>query len=125
MLLTLSIIAAMAIAILLLILNDRYQWGAEGVIIILIVIFFIAFAFNMFCLATGKTSTRADIKRFEAVRNTIEQQRNDSLSVYERVQITQTIIEKNEWLAGEQYWANTLWLNWFYDKSILNVKPIK
>lgn len=85
----------------------------------------IACFINIILLLTGPASTRSDIKEFEAAKTTITAQRADSLSSYERVTLTQTIIKQNQWLAKAQFWAKSPWQNWYYDKSVLDVKPIE
>lgn len=73
----------------------------------------------------GAANTRSDIQRFEAVRLTITQQRDNKLTELERATITKEIIDNNAWLAKEQFWAKNSWLNWYYDKQIINIKPIE
>lgn len=53
----------------------------------------------------------SDINDFESIRSSIYEERKDSITSYERVAITTKIIEKNEWLAHEQYWAKNKWMN--------------
>src|SRR5688572_8670132 len=67
----------------------------------------------------GRNETRKEIVEFEAVKLTISQQRADSLSSMERLQLVHTIISQNQWLAREQYKA-THWAAVWYDKAILN-----
>lgn len=88
-------------------------------------IFGLCFIVNVVALATHPAEIRARIKKFEAAKLTIKQQRSNNLSEYERVTLTKEILERNEWLAEEQYWATNKWLNWYYDQSILNIKPIE
>lgn len=101
--------------------HDEAQqiYGIFVIILLLIVLG------NFIALSGARASTRADVRQFEASRATIEQQRNDSLSSFERVQLTQLIVQKNEWLAKSQFWATNPWQNWYYDQSILTVKPIQ
>lgn len=74
---------------------------------------------------TGILRTRSDIREFEAFRSTIKEQRLDTISPIERLEITKDIIEQNQWLAKEQYWAESPWIGYSYDKAILDIKPIK
>lgn len=126
MLLTLLCASLLIFSIAWIILDRKYDWDTDMGAVICTVIVGIWFLAQMICLSVGPSSTRADIKKFEAIRLTINQQReNKALSEFERVQLTELIIKQNEWLAGEQFWADNIWLNWFYDKKILEVKPVE
>lgn len=113
-------------AILWVILDKKYNWYTDLGAAIACVLLGILFLLNCICLAACPASTSADIRAFEAVRQTINEQRSDKqLSELERVQLTDRIIKQNEWLASEQFWASNKWLNWYYDKKILTIQPIK
>lgn len=101
------------------------RWSDPEGSLFLFAPFALWFAINIICLCICPASTRSDIKEFEAAKTTIHEQRNDSLSSYERATLTNKIVEENEWLAKNQFWANNLWMNWYCDKSILKVEPIK
>lgn len=92
---------------------------------IIFVLFGIWFVINLICLNTCRLSTISDIKEFESIRLTITQQRKNTLTEYERATLSLKIVDSNKWLAKEQFWANNKWLNWYYDKKILDVKPIE
>lgn len=114
------------IASILFLSYAKKNWDDPIVAWILFVIFGLVFLINSICVASGVPSTRAYIKKFEATRTTIKEQRSfTNMSDYERVQLTQTIVTANGELAEHQYWANSLWFNWYYDKAILNVEPIR
>lgn len=87
--------------------------------------FTVWFAIYMVGLSTEPASTRSDIREHEAFRNTVNQQRKLGVSDLEKVQLTQKIIEQNQWLAREQFWATNPWTDVFYDRAILDVKPIE
>lgn len=126
MLLTILISSLFSLSVTWVILDRRYDFGTEIGAILTTAVFSIALLIMIIMLLVGKPSTRADIRQFEAAKLTIEQQRaSKTLTEYERVQLTIKIVDKNTWLAGEQFWAANPWLNWFYDKSILEVKPIE
>lgn len=105
--------------------NERVRDNTEIGAWIALVLCFVVLVANFICLQTEPLSTRSDIKEFEAFKVTVQQQRSDTLSSYERVQLTQMIIKENQWLAREQFGATNSWVNWYYDKSILKVEPIK
>lgn len=125
MLLTIIWTLLIVLSILWIIFDKKYRWETNICAAITTGIFGLIFIINIIYLATGPACTRSDIKEFEAARLTINQQRADSLSAYERVTLTQTIIRQNQWLAKEQFWAKNIWLNWYYDKSILDIKPVQ
>lgn len=83
------------------------------------------FIMNIVFLIVWPINAGSNIKQFEAAQNTIIQQRKNKLTEYERAALTQKIIEQNQWLAKEQFWAKSVWLNWYYDKKILELKPIE
>lgn len=92
---------------------------------IAIVVWSVIFIVGAAIIFSGQARTRSDIKEFEAFRSTLHTQRVDTVSYAERVSLTLAVIRQNQWLANEQYWCTSLWLNWCYDRSILDVKPIE
>lgn len=56
---------------------------------------------------------------------TIQQQRNANISELERVELTKEILSDNVWLRDCQYDINSKWLDIYYDKEILELKPIE
>lgn len=108
-----------------LLIHARKHWDDEIGGWIAFVIIGIWFLINTICLFTSPASTRSDISEFEAARVTIQQQRDNKLSEYERATLTKEIVDKNQWLAKNQFWAKNIWLNWYYDKKILDIKPIE
>src|SRR4051812_5676633 len=99
--------------------------GVSDGVALCTVIFFAFVIINLIVLWADHSKTRSDIREFEAAKSTIIEQRKIQSTEYERVKLTEIIIDHNTWLAKEQYWAQSLWLNWYYDKSILKVVPIK
>lgn len=112
--------------IILILLRNNYDYdGWYAACSIFTLIFAVILLISAISIASREYTTMSYINKFESVKQTIKEQRNDSLSSYERVQLTTLIVNNNETLAGKQYSAKSLWWNWFYDKRILDVKPIK
>lgn len=107
------------------VVESKRKYGNEIAPIVCVVGLGLWFLINTICLFACQSQTTAEVSQFESTRLTIEQQRNNKLSEYERVQLTTLIVERNTWLAKEQYWAKSIWLNWYYDKKILSIKPIQ
>lgn len=125
MLLTIICGLCMLLSILWFVFDRKYDWGTDIGSTVVMGLMGLWFIVNTIFLAVSPTSTISDIKQFEAVKITITQQRKNNLTEYERATLTQKIVEKNQWLAKEQFWAENIWLNWFYDKRILSIKPIE
>ena len=125
MLLTLICALFMLLSISWLLLALKYDWETDVGAAIVTTITVVLFLINTFCVITGPVNTRADIKEFESAKLTIQQQRENKLSEYERATLTKEIVDKNQWLAKEQFWAKSLWLNWYYNPEILYITPIK
>ena len=106
-------------------LDKKYSWCTDVGALCAMVLCGIVFIVNSIMLTVSPANTRSDIQRFEAVRLTITQQRDNKLTELERATITNEIIDNNAWLAKEQFWAKNSWLNWYYDKQIINIKPIE
>ena len=66
----------------------------------------------------------AGIQEFTAVQQTIEESRKNTGSEYERVMLTEKIIEENEWLAGCKFWNETFVGDMIPDE-IMKLEPIK
>jgi hypothetical protein len=92
---------------------------------LMIFVGFIYLTILSICSLTQPKETIKKLQQLESVRATVTEQRADSLSVYERVQLTNTITEWNVWLAGEKNDATNPWYSAFTDKSVLKVEPIK
>lgn len=67
----------------------------------------------------------AKIRRLEAFKFTLKNERVDSISPLERIQLTNQVIEWNLWIADAKYWAQNPWTNIFYNKKVLTLEPIK
>lgn len=106
-------------------LDKKYSWCTDLGAFSAMVLCGIVFIVNSIMLAVSPSNTSSEIRSFEAVRLTITQQRNNKLTELERATITKEIIDNNAWLAKEQFWAKNSWLNWYYDKKIINIKPIE
>ena len=125
MLLTLICALSMILSISWLLLALKYEWETDIGAAIVTTLTVVWFLINTFCVITGPVNTRANIKEFQSAKLTIQQQRENKLSEYERATLTKEIVDKNQWLAKEQFWAKSLWLNWYYDPEILYITPIK
>ena len=125
MLLTIICSLFLLLAISWMILDRKYDWETDIGALIAVILIGVWFLINTICLFTSPASTRSDISEFEAARVTIQQQRDNKLSEYERATLTKEIVDKNQWLAKNQFWAKNVWLNWYYDKKILDIKPIE
>lgn len=102
----------------------KEDWDSTPFILIISIFIGLWFIINLFLLIAEPINTRVQIKEFESTRLTIQQQRDNNVSEIERAALIKEIIDHNQWLAREQYWAKSLWLNWYYDKAILDLKPI-
>lgn len=63
--------------------------------------------------------------QFIEVQKTITDQRGSAQTEYERATLTKTIVDLNKELIEQQFYADNIWTNWFYDKSVLTLKSIK
>ena len=65
-------------------------------------------------------------QKFNATVTTINYAReNRSISIIELAAVQRDVIECNQWLASNQYWAKNLWTSWFVPRAVLDLKPIK
>lgn len=77
-------------------------------------------------IPVSRVSEIGNIQKFEAIRATIEKQRsNANNSEIERAAILQTIAEQNAWLAERKFYAGSRWLDIYFPKQILTLKPIE
>lgn len=65
------------------------------------------------------------IIEYETRQKVIFQQRNSNVSELERVELTKEILSDNVWLSESKYDINNKWISVYYDKDILNLKPIQ
>ena len=93
--------------------------------IIFAILFGIVIVVQGICIASADASAKVDIAQFESVRKTITEQRANSHTELERVEMTKIIIEKNTWLAQQKANYENPWESWFYSKSYLTVEPLK
>jgi len=87
--------------------------------------FGVIFAISLFLIPVSLEIQRVQIERFEARKTTIIEQRNNNRNQYERVMLTETIVDDNSWLAMNQARKNRKSVNWYVPKEILDVEPIK
>ena len=124
MLLTIICIVLILISSIWLRESVKHNGDSEIGPIFCTVLFGMLFVINIIWLSIYPNIIRSEIIRFEAARTTIVDQRGNA-SEYERATITKEIVGKNQWLAENQFWAKNAWVNWFYPKEILEIKPIK
>ena len=99
---------------------DGYEWyGLAGFLITLIsvvALFVMALSYPL-----GRLDYKAEIKAFEAVRQTVEIAREKETIDDTAMQLK--IIESNEWLAKAQF-KRSIWKSWV-PKEVLDLKPIR
>ena len=66
-----------------------------------------------------------EIDAFIALQETVDVQRESEISDYERITLTNKIIEANQDLAKAKYAKTHLWFNWFNSKRVLELEFIK
>ncbi len=66
-------------------------------------------------------STRLFMYKFEAAREFVRIERDNGSNIDF---IIPDILKRNEALARKHFFAKSSWFNWYYDESILKVKPI-
>jgi len=77
-------------------------------------------------LPVDRTANYAFIEQFEATRLTLEDIRSvPDLSGLERFALQKEIIERNEKLAGKQYYSRNVWFKWHFPKELQEVKFIR
>jgi len=64
------------------------------------------------------------IRKTNSYQNTIQLHREFNVSEIERAALTQKILEINAEIIEAQYWNTTQW-DWWYDDSVMNIKPIE
>lgn len=69
-------------------------------------------------------NSSARIEEYTVRKETIEIQRENA-SEFERVQLTQEIIDDNAWLRKQQHHYKNNWLNIYIDEDVMNLEIIK
>jgi hypothetical protein len=88
-------------------------------------IFGIILFFSLLAIPISIRHTEKDIIEYRSFEQTLKEQRLNSISVLERISLTEKIIAQNQWLVREQFKAKRLWKNWYYPKEIFDLKPIQ
>jgi hypothetical protein len=92
-----------------------------------IISIFFGFVFLCFVIAIpiGVYSSKVQIAGFESVKETVDQQRSLKKTDYERVMLTEKIVNQNMLLERMKAKKTMLWTNWYITKDVLDVEPIK
>ena len=102
--------------------NDFYDDGMWLVAVIMGFIFVVA----LILLPVGYLDSIEEIVRYDAVKQTVEQSRNNpDVSELEVAALTMSIVEVNKDLASTQFWARHPLTNWYYSKLVLELTPIR
>ncbi len=87
-----------------------------GVMCLLIALVFIPFYRN---------AITSEMEKFEATKYTIESARdNDDTTQWERIALTERVVDSNGWLARCQYYAQHPWYKLYYPKEVLDLELI-
>ena len=104
-------------------LTDSYPFefvGILGSIIIGVTIFILIIS-----LPVEYTTNLSNIQNFKAIRETVESQRLNELSDYERVGLTENIIEANQWLRKKRFWNQYKLINPLIPEEVDELEFIK
>lgn len=103
-----------AVGVLIAIIADEVSMAhAAGVI--MSVLFGIALIGALITLPINYHSTKAEVDRYHALKETIEKSRNGEASEVERAALAQEIAEYNKGLASFKYWNETIFDIYIYD----------
>ncbi|MBU0847089.1 hypothetical protein KKH23_07835 [Patescibacteria group bacterium] len=79
------------------------------------------FGIMVIAIPITRFSCISEIVKFESVQTSIlEARQNDNISEFELAALQQKVIEKNEWLAEQQFWANHWLCDLHYPTKRLN-----
>ena len=67
----------------------------------------------------------AKIAEYHALKETVNQSRQDDISEFERVTLTNRIIENNTALARLKYWNETFMFDMYIPDEIMQLEPIR
>ena len=102
---------------------DYYDFeilGISGMILIGVTMFILIIA-----LPVEYTTNLSNIQNFKAIRETVESQRLNELSDYERVGLTKNIIEANQWLRTKRFWNQYKLINPLIPEEVDKLEFIK
>lgn len=100
------------------------KWKYSVLIDLIAVISTFVFVIAIICVPISRFDTTCNVAKFKARASTIQEQRAIA-SEYERVMLTKEIVDNNAWLIETQICANNGWISIYYDKSVLDLQPIK
>ena len=78
-------------------------------------------------IPVSRLSVNVGMVKFESVQTSIlEARQNDDISEFELATLQQKVVEKNEWLTENKYWAKHWLCNWHYPTKKINaLEPIR
>jgi len=91
----------------------------------------LSWAFGLFLMITvimipvSVYSSKVSVQEFNIRKTTIVTQRNLSISEFERVHMSQEILDDNAWLITVQTHKKNNFVNWFVSKDVLELTPIE
>jgi len=81
---------------------------------------------SLFALPLQRNFVLAEIQQHEAIRHTVNISREiDEITEWERIRLTEDIIETNKNMAKFKYYAGHPWFSLYYPKEVLDVNYIK
>lgn len=101
-----------------------YDEFLQGLTVVLGIVCILTGLCMLVAIPFSRNIDRRNLQDFEETRQTIRNLRTDNTSGLERVQLADTIIEKNNWLKSLQYDNHHYWDLWTVDEVDL-VKPIR
>ena len=121
MILTLVSIVGLVLCFVLFKMTDNEGWGLGAFV------FGILSLVVILSLIINPVVVNGDLVGFRAVQQTVSvaRQNDAAMSAYELAALQQKIVDQNQWLAKQQYWARHPLTNWFYPKGILVLGPIQ
>ena len=125
MMILLLALSAIAIVLLLLVrpLEDEGRYGCAGWSMSLGLVSALLLFVALLSAYFEPLETRAEIKRFKAIESAVNAARENG-EVLENASLQRDIIEANTWLAGKQYYNNTVWGPWVPDE-VDALQPLK
>jgi hypothetical protein len=100
--------------------KDPTGWVMIGIFI------WIGYAACLAAIVSASPSADAMAIKYFIVQSTLNEARSNSqISQFELAAIQQKAVELNAELATKQFWAKSLWTNWFYSKKVLDIALIR
>ena len=102
--------------------NDFYDDEMWLIVVLSGSVLFIA----LILLPAAYLGSLEEIARYDAVKQTVEQSRNNpDVSELEVAALSQSIVEINKDVASVQFWAKNPITNWYHSKKVLELTPIR